>query len=401
MNSPNPRTVYDVPVRGKRVLVRNDFNVPLDTAGNITDMTRISASLLTLEYLLAQGARVICSSHLGRPKGILKPGLSLQPVARQLSKLLNREVKFVGETVGKKVDKVKEALEPGEIMLLENLRYSAEEVENRDGFARKLARDIDVYVNDAFGACHRAHASIDRITRFVPQAVAGLLLKEEIEALSQALENPPAEYVVILGGVKVSDKIPVIRNLMSRARDILIGGAMAYTFLKARGIEVGQSRVEEEFFPLCRDLLDQSGRGSARIRLPLDHVAAQKIEPDITVRQVGEDETIPENMMGLDIGIRTADLYSQIISRAKMILWNGPVGVFEIDTFSGGTMEIARAVAETDAVTIIGGGDTAAAVQKAGVKQKMTHVSTGGGASLEFLAGKPLPGITALLSQED
>ena len=232
-------------------------------------------------------------------------------------------------------------------------------------------------------------------------AVAGLLLKEEIEALSQALENPPAEYVVILGGVKVSDKIPVIRNLMTRARDILIGGAMAYTFLKAQGIEVGQSRVEEEFFPLCRDLLDRSARGSARILLPLDHIAAQKIEPDITVRQVGEDETIPENMMGLDIGIRTAGFYSQIISRAKMILWNGPLGVFEIDTFSGGTMEIARAMAETDAVTIIGGGDTAAAVQKAGVKQKMTHVSTGGGASLEFLAGKPLPGITALLSQED
>lgn len=397
MTTKDLKTIYDVDLKGKLVFLRNDFNVPLDQERNITDLTRIKASLLTLEYLIAHGARVVCSSHLGRPEGQKVSHLSLKPIAETLSKVLNKEVKFTGETIGNNIEKIKNDLLEGEILLLENLRFFKEEKGNGEDFAKKLSLNIDLYVNDAFGACHRAHASIDKITRFVPQAVAGLLVIEEIEKLSFALESPPEEYVVILGGTKVSGKIPIISNLLPKAKYILIGGAMAYTFLKAMGLSVGSSKVEEDFIPLCKDLLQESGDGNARILLPVDHVAATKIEPNITVRIVDDNEEIPDNMMGLDIGIKTTQIYSEIISQAKLILWNGPMGVFEIDTFLGGTIEIAKAVAHSEAVSIIGGGDLVAAVNKAGVKNQISHISTGGGASLEFLAGKQLPGITALL----
>jgi 3-phosphoglycerate kinase len=388
--------VQDVPVKGKLVFVRNDFNVPLDTAGRITDDTRIQAALPTFRYLIENGARVVCSSHLGRPKGEVIPECTLAPVARRLGELLKQDVQFCPETVGVKAEKAKAKLKAGQVLMLENLRFHPGETKNDPAFAAALAKGIDLYVDDAFGACHRAHASIDAITRHVPLSVAGLLLKKEIDFLSLASENPPDDFLVILGGAKVSDKLPLLKHLLTRADAILIGGAMAYTFLKAEGMDVGASRVEKENLELCRDIRRQAAERGVRFLLPIDHIAATKIEPNITVRIIKPGEEIPGEMMGLDIGPETVEAYLAEIARARLIFWNGPMGVFEVDTFSGGTMEVAAAVAQAKATTIVGGGDTLAAVNKAGVADRISHVSTGGGAALEFLAGDKLPGIEAL-----
>jgi 3-phosphoglycerate kinase len=388
--------VQDVPVKGQLVFVRNDFNVPLDAAGRITDDTRIQAALPTFRYLIENGARVVCSSHLGRPKGEVIPECSLAPVARRLGELLKQDIQFCPETVGAKAEKAKAKLKAGQVLMLENLRFHPGETKNDPVFAAALAKGIDLYVDDAFGACHRAHASIDAITRLVPLSVAGMLLKKEIDFLSLAAENPPDDFLVILGGAKVSDKLPLLKHLLTRADAILIGGAMAYTFLKAEGMDVGASRVENENLELCRDIRRQAAERGVRFLLPIDHIAATKIEPNITVRIIKPGEEIPGEMMGLDIGPETVEAYLAEIARARLIFWNGPMGVFEVDTFSGGTMEVAAAVAQAKATTIVGGGDTLAAVSKAGVADHISHVSTGGGAALEFLAGDKLPGIEAL-----
>jgi 3-phosphoglycerate kinase len=386
----------DIPVKGKLVFVRNDFNVPLNAACEITDDTRIRAALLTFRFLIENRARIVCASHLGRPQGEVIPDCSLAPVARRLAELLGQEVLFCGETVGAKAEKAKAALKAGQVLLLENLRFHPGETKNDPAFASELAKGIDIYVDDAFGACHRAHASIDEITRHVPLAVAGFLLKKEIDYLSMAAENPPDHYLVILGGAKVSDKLPLLTHLVDKADAILVGGAMAYTFLKATGMNVGYSKVENECLDLCREIMRQAEAKGVRFLLPKDHIAATKIEPNITVRIIKPGEEIPGEMMGLDIGPETVGQYQGEIQRADLIFWNGPMGVFEVDTFSGGTMEIAAALAAAKATTIIGGGDTVAAVNKAGVGARISHISTGGGAALEFLAGDKLPGIEAL-----
>lgn len=392
-------TLTDIEVKGKCVFLRVDFNVPLeDRQGEIVvgDDTRIKASIPTLRHLLAEGAKIVCASHLGRPKGEKKPGLSLKPVAEGLSQLLNREVKFPGETIGPEVEALKSQLKEGEILLLENLRFNPGETENDKRLAGELAKGVDIYINDAFGASHRAHASIRAITEFVPVSAAGFLLEKEIRFLGMATENPPGNYFVILGGAKVSDKIPMITNLLEKARKILIGGAMAYTFLAAKGVNVGQSRVEADFIDTCRDIMEKAEQKKVKLLLPIDHVAAVKIEPEVTIRMIKKGKEIPAEMMGLDIGFDTIQLYSAELKDAELIVWNGPMGVFEIENFSAGTIEIAKAVAASSGTTIIGGGDSVSAVNKAGVADRISHISTGGGASLEFLAGKKLPGIESL-----
>lgn len=388
--------IADVAVDGRRVFVRNDFNVPLSPAGEITDDTRIRAALPTFRHLLDNGAAIVCSSHLGRPKGKPVAELSLAPVARRLGELLGIQVLFCPETVGAKADNAKSALKPGQVLMLENLRFHPGETRNDPEFAAALAGGIDLYVDDAFGACHRAHASIDAIARHVPLAVAGFLLKKEIDFLTLAAVNPPDDYVVILGGAKISDKLPLLRHLLTQADAILIGGAMAYSFLKAEGMDVGASRVENECLDLCRDLRRRAAERKVRFLLPVDHVVAGKIEPNVTVRIVKAGESIPAEMMGLDIGPETVEAYRAEIQRARLVFWNGPMGVFEVDGFSGGTMKIAEALAESTATTIVGGGDSLAAIHQAGVADRISHISTGGGAALEFLAGDPLPGIAAL-----
>ena len=390
------KAVQDVPVKGKLVFVRNDFNVPLNAAGEITDDTRIRASLPTLRYLLESGARVVCSSHLGRPKGEVIPDCSLAPVAKRLGELMGKTVAFCPETVGAKAEKAKARLKPGQLLLLENLRFHPGETRNDPAFAAELAQGIDLYVDDAFGACHRAHASIDAITRCVPLAVAGLLLKKEIDSLRLAADEPARPYLVILGGAKVSDKIPLLKHLVTKADTILVGGAMAYTFLKARGMHVGYSKVEDECLDTCLEILRRAEAGGVRFLLPMDHIAATRAEANITVRIIRPGEEIPGEMMGLDIGPETVEAYEAEIARARLVFWNGPMGVFEVGTFSGGTMAIAMAMAASQAMTIIGGGDSLAAVSQAGVAERIGHISTGGGASLEFLAGDKLPGIEAL-----
>jgi phosphoglycerate kinase len=388
--------IKDISVRGKMIFLRNDFNVPLDAKKEITDDTRIRAALPTFRYLMQNRARIVCASHLGRPQGEVIPDCSLKPVAVLLAKLLQQEVLFNGEIVGTKISAAKAALADGQILMLENLRFHPGETENDSAFAAELAKGIDVYVDDAFGSCHRAHASIAQITSKVPLAAAGFLLKKEIDYLSLAAENPPDNYLVILGGAKVSDKLPLLIHLLDKADTILIGGAMAYTFLKAGGMEVGNSRVENECLGLCREILQKGEAKGVRILLPQDHIAATKVDPNITIRIIRPGEEIPGEMIGLDIGPETIGQYQNEIARAKLIFWNGPMGVFEVDAFAGGTMEIAAAMAASSATTIIGGGDSIAAVRKAGVSDRISHISTGGGAALEFLAGDKLPGIEAL-----
>jgi 3-phosphoglycerate kinase len=392
--------ITDITVKGKRVFLRVDFNVPLNDKGEVTDDTRIRASLPTLKHLIKEGARIVCASHLGRPKGQKKPELSLKPVAHRLTQLLEQVVLFTGESTGTDIDAAKVRLNEGDILLLENLRFHPGETANDESFARQLADNIDIYINDAFGSCHRAHASIQKITELVPLSAAGFLLKKEIEFLGMATHNPPENYTVILGGAKVADKIPVITNLLDKAKKILIGGAMAYTFLKARGFDVGNSRVEEDAISTCKDILQKALENNVKLLLPVDHVAAIKIEPEVTVRMVKQGEPIPQEMMGLDIGFDTIQLYCRELQDAELIVWNGPMGVFEIETFSAGTQEIAKTVAASNATSIIGGGDSVSAVNRVGVARQISHISTGGGASLEFLAGKTLPGVESLSTEQ-
>jgi len=388
--------IENTDIRDKTVFIRNDFNVPLSNEGGITDETRITESLRTINYALEQNAKVICASHLGRPKGQPNEKLSLKVVAERLSTLIGRPVKFTGKTTGPETDAVKSAMKGGDILLLENLRFHPGEKANDETFAAELARGIDVYVNDAFGSSHRAHASISGITEHVPLAAMGHLLQKEVEYLGMALNSPPEKFTVILGGAKVSDKIKLIENLTRRAASIIIGGAMAYTFIKAAGGEVGNSLTEPEFFDLCRNTIETARKRKVRILLPVDHIAATHIERNITIRMIKPGEEIPEEMMGLDIGFNTVSLYRKEILNSQMIFWNGPMGVFEVEDFSGGTMAVAEAVAESPAISIAGGGDTVAAIHKAGVGRNISHISTGGGASLEFLSGAELPGIQSL-----
>jgi phosphoglycerate kinase len=388
-------TPKDLDLRGKKVFVRVDFNVPLDEEGKIRDDTRIKAALPTITYLLEQKAKVIVASHLGRPKGEYAPELSLKPVADRLAKLIPQDVVLAPDVIGDEVLKLKNELAESQTLLLENLRFHKEERANDPSFAKLLAQEVDYYVNDAFGASHRSHASVVGIVQYVEKAVAGFLLKKEIDYLSKAVHSPQKPYVAILGGAKVSDKIPVIENLLNKADHILIGGAMAYTFFKAQGFEVGRSLVEEDKIELARLLLDRAQEEKVNFHLPLDHLVAAEKDPDAEVKTV-DSPPLPSGMMGLDIGPKTAGKYSEIIAKAKTIFWNGPMGVFEIDKFSQGTMKIAEAVASSEALSIVGGGDSVAAVYKAGVSEEISHISTGGGASLEFMANETLPGIEAL-----
>ena len=389
------QTIDQVDLRGKRVFMRVDFNVPLDkeTGRTITSDTRIKMALPTARALLAQGASLVLASHLGRPKGKPNPKMSLAPVSERLAKLLGQPVAQAPDCIGAEAEAIAFGLGPGEVLLLENLRFHAEEEANDQEFSRQLAALADVYVNDAFGAAHRAHASTVGVPRLLPVRAAGLLMQRELEYLSMATSAPRHPYVAIIGGAKISGKIDVIRNLLTIADKVLIGGAMTYTFLKSQGIGVGASLVEDEKLDLASDLLASAGD---RIVLPTDHVVADHFSAEAATRT--EQGSVPDGWMGLDIGPQTTSAYEQIIGQAQMIVWNGPMGVFELAPFAIGTIAVARAVetASDQAVSIVGGGDSEQAIRAAGVGEKITHISTGGGASLEFLGGKTLPGVAAL-----
>jgi len=387
--------VTDLDVKGKLVFLRVDFNVPLDEKGAIRDDTRIRASLPTIGWLLDHGARLVIASHLGRPKGKVDPAMSLAPAAKRLAELIPYKVRMAPDVVGDEVRKLKLALAEGEALLLENLRFHKEEEKNDPGFAKQLAEDIDIFVNDAFGSSHRAHASVVGIAEFVPAKAAGYLMKKEVDYLKKAVHTPVKPYVAILGGAKVSDKIEIIESLLGKADEILIGGAMAYTFLKAQGLGVGKSLVEEDQIEVALVILDKARANSVRFHLPQDHVLAKAPEAGAESKVV-ESLPFPEDMMGVDIGPKTVKAYAAVIATAKTIFWNGPMGIFEIDEFAQGTIGVAQAVAASGAVSIVGGGDSIAAVKKAGVRDRISHISTGGGASLEYVAYETLPGITAL-----
>ena len=390
------RTIKDLSLEGRRLLVRVDFNVPIKN-GAIGDDTRIRASLPTIQYALEHGAKaVILCSHLGRPKGKPDPQYSLKPVADHLSLLLKRPVVFADDCVGEPAKQAIERAGSGGVCLLENLRFHAEEEKNDSAFAGELAALADVYVNDAFGSAHRAHASTEGIVRHVKEAAAGLLMAAEIEYLGHVLERPDRPFVAILGGAKVSDKLEVIQNLVPRVDALLIGGAMAYTFLKARNVAVGKSLVEEDLLEAARDVEARAKARGLRLELPVDHVVAPKLEAGAPTETLDVGDPAIGDRMGLDIGPKTIATYRSVVSDAKTVVWNGPMGVFEIDAFAAGTIEVARAVADVKGTTVIGGGDSIAAVAKAGVTERITHISTGGGASLEFLGGLELPGVAAL-----
>jgi phosphoglycerate kinase len=390
-------SVRDLKPRGKRVLVRVDFNVPLED-GRVADATRIRESLPTIRFLREAGARIVLCSHLGRPKAKRDPAFSLAPVAGELESLLNAGVQFANDCVGEEVERLVQSMKDGDIVLLENLRFHPEEEENDAGFAKKLAKLAELYVNDAFGAAHRAHASTAGVCAFVPLCAAGLLLEKELDFLSRATKSPQRPYVAILGGAKISGKIDVVTNLFGKVDSILIGGAMANTFFKSMGWETGQSLVEMDRVDMARDLLERAKREHVDLRLPVDCVAAEKFAEDADAITVPANAMPPDRTM-MDIGPKTVADYREHILRAKTVLWNGPMGVFEMDRFASGTKGIAQAMAEATpkgAMTIVGGGDSAAAIAKFGLAEDVSHVSTGGGASLEFLEGKVLPGVAAL-----
>ena len=393
------KTVDQLQVKGKHVLVRCDFNVPLKD-GVITDENRITAALPTIQKLMQDGGKVILCSHMGKPKGEPKPELSLAPVAARLSELLGQEVKFAAdpEVVGPNAKAAVEAMKDGDCILLENTRYRAEETKNGEAFSKELASLCDVFVNDAFGTAHRAHCSNVGVTQFVDTCVVGYLMEKEIAFLGNAVENPVRPFVAILGGAKVADKLNVISNLLEKCDTLIIGGGMAFTFLKAQGKEVGKSLVDDTKLDYCKEMIEKAEKLGKKLLLPVDAAVAASfpnpIDAAIDVKNVSADE-IPADMMGLDIGPKSAELYAEAAKTAKTVVWNGPMGVFENPTLAAGTIAVAKALAETDATTIIGGGDSAAAVNQLGFGDKMSHISTGGGASLEFLEGKELPGVAA------
>jgi len=390
----NKKTIRDTDVGGKKVLVRVDFNVPLDKSGHVSDDTRIRAALPTIRYLLDHRARVILASHLGRPKGTFNDKYSLKPVAERLEDLLGQEVALVDESVGELPRQAVQKLGEGQVLLLENVRFYPEEEKNDEKFARALAELADIFVNDAFGAAHRAHASTEGVAHLIP-GVAGFLMEKEIAMLGKALTKPDRPFVAIIGGAKVSDKIGVIGNLLGKVDTLIIGGGMANTFLKARGMDMGKSLLEGDKLDLARELLDRAAAAGVKLLLPVDLVVSRAADPEAEHKVVPVEE-VPGDWMALDIGPKTAEIFGQEIREAGTVLWNGPMGVFEMAPFAEGTFKMARALAESRAVTIVGGGDSAAAVEKAGVAGRITHISTGGGASLEFLEGKQLPGVVAL-----
>jgi len=392
----NKKTIEDIQVKGKKVLVRCDFNVPL-SEGQITDVTRLEGALPTINYLVKNGAKVILCSHLGKPSGEPKPELSLAPVAKKLSEMLGEVVIFAADpnVVSDKVKSAVSEMENGDILLLENTRYRKEETKNSENFSKELASLADVFVNDAFGTAHRAHCSTVGVTEFIETSVCGYLIQKELKFLGEAVDNPVRPFVAILGGAKVSDKIDVIANLLEKVDTLVIGGGMAYTFLKAGGYSIGSSLVEEDKVEYAKDMMQRAESKGVKFLLPVDHIVADRFsaeaEPVVT-----DNQNIPDGYMGLDIGPKTAEMYKGAISIAKTIIWNGPMGVFEFANFAKGTIAVAEAMSKVDGTTVIGGGDSAAAVNQLGFGDKMTHISTGGGASLEFLEGKLLPGIEAL-----
>ncbi|MCX6137291.1 MAG: phosphoglycerate kinase [Ignavibacteriales bacterium] len=394
----NKKTIDDIDVKGKRVLVRVDFNVPLDEKQNITDDTRMVESLPTIKKILSDGGKAILMSHLGRPKGKPKPEFSLTPVAEHLSKLLGTPVAFAADCIGEPAQSAVAKMKDGECLLLENLRYRNDEEANDEGFAQQLASLGDVYVNDAFGTAHRAHASTEGVTKFLKVAVAGYLMRKELDFLGSAIEKPVRPFVAILGGAKISGKIDVIQNLLGKVDTLIIGGGMAYTFFKAQGLEIGKSLLEEDKVELAKKILEEAGKSKVKFLLPVDCVVASDFNNDAQKKVVAKN-AIPADWQSLDIGPESVALFSKEILSAKTVVWNGPMGVFEMPNFAIGTNAVAKALVEATkqgTVTIIGGGDSAAAITQAGYAKQVSHVSTGGGASLEFLEGKVLPGVAAL-----
>ncbi len=393
----NKKTIKDMDLKNKKILVRCDFNVPMDEEKNITDNTRIVAALPTIKYLLENNCAIILCSHLGRPKGEVKPEFSLKPVAKELSKLLDKEIIMANDVIGEDAKTKASNLQQGQIMLLENVRFHKEETDNDSEFSKELASMAEIYVNDAFGAAHRAHASTAGVAQYLP-AVSGFLIEKELQFLGNALNNPERPFVAIMGGAKVSDKIAVIDSLLEKVDTLIIGGGMAYTFFKAQGYEVGNSICELDKLDLAKDLMKKAEEKGVKLMLPIDTKIGKEFKPDTESKTVAWTE-IPEGWEGFDIGEESIKMFGEEIKKAKTVVWNGPVGLFEFDQFAIGTNSIAKILSEIEATTIIGGGDSAAAVKKAGLEDKMTHISTGGGASLEFLEGKVLPGIECLLNK--
>lgn len=393
----NKKTIEDIDVKGKKVIVRVDFNVPLDENRKITDDKRIVGALPTIKYLVEHGAKTILVSHLGRPKEGFEEKYSMAPTAVRLGELLGKEVIMAKDVIGPDAKAKAAALKEGEVLMLENVRFHKEETKNDPAFAKELASMAEIYVNDAFGTAHRAHASTAGLADYLP-AVCGYLIQKEIEVMGKALSNPERPFVAILGGAKVSDKIGVIENLIDKVDTLIIGGGMAYTFFKAKGYSIGTSLCEDDKVELAKSLMDKAEKKGVKLLLPVDNVVGKEFSND-TERKTAPSDQIPDGWMGMDIGEETIKLYSEAIKNAKTVVWNGPMGVFEFSNFANGTREVARAVAESGAISIIGGGDSAAAIEQLGFADKITHISTGGGASLEFLEGKVLPGIDVLMDK--